>query len=364
MEGVRLALLGPVDLTVDGEPRAPQRALARGVLALLGAHRTGALSQDRLADSLVEAGLCEAMSRNGLQAQVSRLRDRLGRHADLLRHSPGGYRLHGEGLARDVDLLDELLAAGASARASGDAAAALQHHTKALALFRGGYCEDLPDLRLLDSSRARYERLALELVEEAAGDRLLLGGRARLDEAVTLLEDQVAREPLRERSWSWLVAALWQVGRQADALAAYDRARRVLAEEAGLDPGPQLRRVQQAVLEQVDSDDLLDLLDLGSRPGDVPALVWLDGRGEPRRRFLTRDASTTIGRHEKVTVRLDHPSVAAWHATVRPDGPGWTLAGLDCPVVLNGAPVDRAPLVPGDVIRCGDVALMVATSPR
>lgn len=364
MQGVRLALLGPVDLTVDGEPRAPQRALARGVLALLGAHRSGPLSQDRLADSLVEAGLCETMSRNGLQAQVSRLRDRLGAHADLLRHTPGGYRLHGEGLVRDVDLLDELVAAGAAARRAGDAAAALQHHTDALGLVRGGYCEDLADLRLLDASRARYGRVALELVEEAAGDRLLLGGRGRFDEAVTLLEDQVAREPLRERSWSWLVSALWLAGRQADALATYDRARRVLADEAGLDPGPQLRRVQQAVLEQVDTGTLLDLLDLGSRPDDVPALVWLDGRGEPRRRFLTPEASTTIGRHEKVTVRLDHPSVAAWHATVRRDGAGWTLAALDCPVVLNGASVERAPLVPGDVIRCGEVALMVATSPR
>jgi len=157
----------------------------------------------------------------------------------------------------DDDQVDELrfqaLARQAhSDLADGQPAAALARLEDALALWRG---DPLPEFAGEPWAVPVAARLA-EAHELAAEDRidawLALGGHAQ---AAAELEAMVAARPLRERRWTQLIIATYRCGRQADALRAYQRGRAALADELGLEPGPELRRLETAVLTQDSSLD-------------------------------------------------------------------------------------------------------------
>ena len=127
-------------------------------------------------------------------------------------------------------------------RSSGDATAALSHYDAALALWRGP--PQLPDTPRGAAEITRWEEAHAALEEDRA-DALLAAGRAA--EAVAELEAAVAVAPLRERRWGQLMTALYRAGRQGEALRAYQRARTTLAEELGVEPGTELRRLEAAI---------------------------------------------------------------------------------------------------------------------
>ncbi len=207
---------------------------------MLGLHEGSVVS----ADTLVELLWGEDPPRTAgkaLQTHISSLRRSLGDGFVLTQGA--GWIL----AASDVDASRYKAAArsGRDAVAVGDVSHALGSFEEALTLWRG--MPELPDSRRGTSEKTRWMEGHAALVEDRA-DALLATGRAA--EVVGDLEAAVADAPLRERRWGQLMLALYRAGRQGEALSAYRRARSLLADELGVDPGPELRRLEAAIVAQ------------------------------------------------------------------------------------------------------------------
>ena len=157
----------------------------------------------------------------------------------------GGYVLGVDPGAVDAVRFERLAASGQTALGRGEAAAAAGYFRQALGLWRGRALAGVGEVEPLAREAARLEELRLVAVEGRIEADIELGLHA---EVIGELEGLAGEYPLRERLWRLLVLALYRAGRQADALAAYRRARDLLAAELGLEPGEELRRLEQAVL--------------------------------------------------------------------------------------------------------------------
>ncbi|MBY8874586.1 winged helix-turn-helix domain-containing protein [Micromonospora sp. PLK6-60] len=243
---VTFGLLGTVEVRVAGRPPVTLPPANRALLArlLLAAGRV--VAADTLTDALW-AGAPPADAANALQLRVSKLRRALagaGAGADLVVTRAPGYLLAVPGDAVDAHRFERLLA---QARAERDPTAALARFDAALALWRGPALADVPDAGWVATEGGRLEELRLGAVE----DRLeLLLDAGRQAAALPDLERLVAAHPLRERAHRLLMLARYRAGRQADALTAYHALRRRLADELGIDPGPELRALAEAILRQ------------------------------------------------------------------------------------------------------------------
>ena len=133
----------------------------------------------------------------------------------------------------------------ASALRDGDVPAAADAVASALALWRGSALQGLTGTAWFSAEARRLETLRVDALEEDFEVRLALGEHRELTPA---LRSALADNPFRERLWGQLMLALYRSGRQADALETFQEARRVLADELGLEPGPELRRLQEAIL--------------------------------------------------------------------------------------------------------------------
>jgi DNA-binding SARP family transcriptional activator len=194
-----------------------------------------------------------------LQSHVKRLRrvlepDRArGAAGQVLITRPPGYLLRVEPGTLDATRFEELTAKAARALADGAARAAGSMLREALGLWRGQAFEEFADSDVAAAEADRLGELRLGAVEDRLEAELRLG---RHRELVAELEGLIRKYPLRERLWAQLMLAVYRAGRQADALLAYQRARSVLVEELGIDPGAELRRVHVSILAQ---DPGLDL---------------------------------------------------------------------------------------------------------
>ena len=157
----------------------------------------------------------------------------------------------------------ELAVEVSTARAAADAATVLQKGTEALALFRGEALVDSGDWAT--AHRARLEEVRLGLLEDVMSARVDLGSGGEL---VGELEALVEQHPLREGLWSSLITALYRAGRQAEALSAYARVRRLLVDELGIEPGEALRDLERQVLQQS-----LGMAASGTHPVAVPGNI-------------------------------------------------------------------------------------------
>ncbi|WP_101787844.1 BTAD domain-containing putative transcriptional regulator [Nonomuraea indica] len=244
---MRFGVLGP--LTVwgpEGEPvRVPEakvRALLADLLVHLLVHRGAPVSADRLiADLWGEHPPGDAPG--ALRVKVSQLRRALGDRELVAFRSPG-YLLHAA--PEDVDagrfraLLDQ-------AGRGGDLRARRALLTQALELWRGPAYADFADEEFARTEIARLDEQRLAALEELAEVRLALGEHGQL---AAELAGPVAEHPLRERLRAAQLRALYQAGRQSEALASYADLRERLAAELGVDPGPELVALHQAILEQ------------------------------------------------------------------------------------------------------------------
>jgi predicted ATPase/DNA-binding SARP family transcriptional activator len=240
-----LRLLGPVRAIRFGGEIALGGPKQRAVLALLLLEAGRAVPAGRLTEE-VWRGSPPPGAAKTLRSYVSRLRALLSPEVDLIARG-GGYMITVDPGHVDVGRFERLAAAGHAALANGDPGTAASHFAEALRLWHGRALADVTDVATLALESARLEELRLTAIEGRIEADIAIGRHAQVTGE---LERLVAEHPVRERLWRLLVLALYRDERQADALAAYRRARTMLAGELGLEPGEELRRLEQAVLRQ------------------------------------------------------------------------------------------------------------------
>lgn len=262
---MRFGVLGPLAVwTADGRAVQVPEVKVRALLADLLVQEGRALSADRLADDLWGDRL-PGNPTNTLQTKISLLRRTLekaeaGGRA-LVAHRPPGYLLRVDAEAVDAQRFRLLTA---RARATDDPHARAALLSDALALWRGPALADFADEPFAAAAIQRLEEERLVALEEWADARLALGEHNVL---VGELGELVARYPLRERLRALQLRALYRAGRQSEALDSYGELRKRLAEELGLEPGPELAALHQAILKQ---DPALDGAPAPIMSGGVP----------------------------------------------------------------------------------------------
>jgi predicted ATPase/DNA-binding SARP family transcriptional activator len=239
-------ILGPLEVHDGSGPVRVPGAKERALLADLLVHAGRVVAADRLVEDLW-GDEPPGNPANTLQGRVSALRRALGpAGAGLVVTSPPGYRLAVEPEQLDAGRFQRLLAE-ADAAASREGPRAARQLEAALGLWRGPALAEFADRPWALAEATRLEELRLAAQEALAELRLAGGGHAEL---VGELEALVAAQPLRERRRGQLMLALYRSGRQADALRVYGETRAILAEELGIDPSPELQRLQRAILTQ------------------------------------------------------------------------------------------------------------------
>ena len=256
-------------MSLDGEPIALGGQKRRALLAVLLLDAGRVVSRDRLIDALWGDEPPDT-ARNTLQVYVSQLRKLLPE--GVLETAPAGYRLVVE--ANSVDLFEfiRLSEEGRTALGAGDPARAADTLRAALALWRGAPLADLSWEPFAQSEIVRLEELRLAALEERIDADLALGRHGQL---VAELERLVAEQPMRERFRAQLMLALYRSGRQADALAVYQRARRTFVDELGIEPSDSLRRLERAVLAHDPSLDVPHAGPTSPRRAPIPATPLL-----------------------------------------------------------------------------------------
>jgi len=264
---VEFGLLGPLavrDGTREVTVSAPRQRVLLAAL-LLSAGRV--VSLDALAGMLWE-GEPPAGARGALHSAVQRLRSTLGpAGADLIETRPPGYLMKvGDG-EFDVREFSVLTARGRAAAEAGSWAEAAGLLREALGLWRGEPLADVPSPLLRDREVPPIEDQRLQALTARIDADLHLG---RPGEVVAELRQLVAAHPLQEQFHAQLMLSLYRTGRQADALAAYQDVRRILADDLGIDPGPGLRLLHQRILA---ADSELLLAAGGEPAAAAPALL-------------------------------------------------------------------------------------------
>ena len=237
---LEIQLLGPLEVRLGGRLVAKGASKRHGLLAVLALRRRRVVGVDELIDALWGEHL-PAAPRNAIQHHVARLRAALGQES--IAGSSDGYALGDASI--DAVRFEELLAEARDALREGDARSAADCIELALALWRGPALQGLTETEWLGAEARRLEALRVDALEERFEAALARGEQSVL---VSALRATLDENPFRERLWGHLMLALYRSGRQADALETYQEARRVLAEQLGLDPGPELRKLQDAIL--------------------------------------------------------------------------------------------------------------------
>ncbi len=264
-EVLEVRLLGPIDVVRSSVPHAFPGLRRKSVLAVLALHSGEMVSAGRLID-LVWGDDQPATAANTLQRHISYLR-RVLPSRDMILSRPPGYRLDIPPVATDVTRATRLID---ECRSSTDHAGNADRLRSALRLWRGPSLVDVTEVDWLRNQAQRLDELRLDAVELLAEARLALGEHVPL---VPELQELAARYPYREHIHGLLMLALYRCGRQSDALAAYQRLGRVLRSELGINPSPDLRELEGAILRQ---DQDLD------RPRPPAGSAWISPVQLPR----------------------------------------------------------------------------------
>jgi DNA-binding SARP family transcriptional activator/DNA-binding beta-propeller fold protein YncE len=273
-------VLGPLEIEAHGELLSLGGPKQRALLAVLLMRANEVVSRDVLIEDLWGEG-GSAGSVHSLEVLVSRLRKILHAHDDqVLLTRPTGYVLRVGADELDLNCFERLLQDGRDALGSGAPEQAAKTLREALALWRGKPFEDVAYESFAQVEIERLEERRLAGVEERIEADLALG---RDSELVAELEALVAQHPQRERLRGQLMLALYRSGRQAEALTAYQAARRELVEELGIEPGHALRQLERAILRQ---DPDLRVAPSASAPILGEQVVGVKGRLAGRRRSL------------------------------------------------------------------------------
>jgi YVTN family beta-propeller protein len=240
---VRFAVLGPVELWVEGRLVPLGGPKQRALLAFFLLHANQAVSRDRLIDALWGESPPPSASES-LDAYIYRLRRLVG-HERLVRRG-SGYVLSVKAGELDADRFGLLVTSARIAADAGDSRGAAGMLAEALALWRGPALADVLYEPFASAPARQLEERRLNALESRVEAELDCGDGAVL---VPELEQLVADHPLRERLVAALMLALYRAGRQADALAAFQAARCRMVDELGLEPGPEVRELEQRILQ-------------------------------------------------------------------------------------------------------------------
>jgi DNA-binding SARP family transcriptional activator/basic membrane lipoprotein Med (substrate-binding protein (PBP1-ABC) superfamily) len=243
-------LLGPLEVAEDGRLIPLGGSRARALLALLLLHRNEVVPVDRIVDELW-GGQPPKTAGQVVRVYVSQLRKSLepGRSdgpPQVLVTQGSGYALKVDRGEVDVERFDELRTEGRRLLDAGEAAQAADALGEALTLWRGTPLQDFAYEAFAHSEIMRLEELRLATLEDLFDAQLAAG---RDSELVADLEQLVETNPLRERLRWQLMLALYRSGRQADALETYQRGRRLLVDELGLEPSETLRQLETQILQ-------------------------------------------------------------------------------------------------------------------
>lgn len=244
---MQFGVLGPLLVTADGvpEPVLVSAGRLRALLAVLLWRANQPVPVDELSE-LVWDGAPPAGAPAALRALVLRLRRALGPQAGArVRTRAPGYLIELSDDELDSTAFEALCQETGAAIRTGDWTDASATATKALARWRGTPLTDVPCQALRDAWLPHLEQRHLQVLEWRIDADLHL---ERQDRVVSELRELTARHPLRERFHAQLMLALGNTGRQAEALAAYRDARRVLVDQLGIEPGPELRDLQLRIL--------------------------------------------------------------------------------------------------------------------
>ena len=251
MDQLEFRLLGPFEVSSGRRMILSGGGKRRAVLAVLLLSANDAVSIERLIDALW-GETSPASAVNLVQGYVSDLRrilepDRPPRASGQRLVSSHGYRLIVSEDECDLMRFDALLGKAGAARETGDLPAASWLLSRALGEWRGAPLLDFTAEQFASVAAPRLQEARLSAVEAAAEVELALG---RPDRALSYLPDLSDAHPFRERLAELRILALYRSGRQADALAVYEKVRLGLADELGVDPGPALRKLHLEVLRQ------------------------------------------------------------------------------------------------------------------
>jgi DNA-binding SARP family transcriptional activator len=240
-------ILGPLEVAERDRQVALGRGKQRSLLALLLLHANEVVPSEQLIDELWGERPPPTAAKS-VQVYVSQLRKALrnGKPESPLLTRGHGYVLRVAAGELDVQRFERALADGRRALAADAPERAAELLRAGLSLWRGPPLADFAYEPFAQAEIARLEELRLAALEERIEADLELGHHA---EVVVELEALVSEHPLRERLRGQLMVALYRCDRQAEALEAYRQGRHLLVDELGIEPGPSLRRLEQAILD-------------------------------------------------------------------------------------------------------------------
>jgi DNA-binding SARP family transcriptional activator len=339
--GVRV--LGPLQVMVDDVPADVGGPRQRCVLARLVAEHGRVVSADRLIEDLY-ADDAPPQALAAVQSYVSHLRRALepGRPArapsGVLVTSPPGYAIQlGQDAVDAWSFEDEIhQAAGLD-----DPVAVQNRLSSALASWRGPAFQEFGGMAWADLEASRLEELRLMATERLANAALRLG---RAAQAVAGLDRLTAEHPLREEAWRLLALALYQSGRQGDALSALRRARARLAADLGVDPGPALRELESDILAQAPhlstpsaalSHTAMAPVSAPAAGHAAPAMAAPHAGREAELSQVARSAQEAAAGRMRIVLVSGDAGAGKTAFTDRVSqhlaGEGWTVTALRCP---------------------------------
>jgi DNA-binding SARP family transcriptional activator/tetratricopeptide (TPR) repeat protein len=347
---VAFRVLGPVEAYEHDDELDLGGLRQRAVLARLLVARGQVVPVDTLLYDLWDDDTAKG-AQSGLQVYISRLRRVLepgrprGGPNRLLVTVASGYALRVAPEQVDALKFEQLVRAAGEHLEEADPQSARGRLEKALGLWRGTPYSDFADQQWAEAEVNRLTELRLVARERHADTGLRLGLPA---ETVPDLEALTTEHPLREEGWRLLGLGLYRCGRQGDALAALRRARNILADELGIDPGPALRKLESDILAQ--SPELeLRMAPRPSRPQQVATDTWPPRPATPieppplePEPFVGRDAelarlTTAAARTGRFQVAIVAGVAGAGKTTLlrqlngKLTGDGWTTASGACP---------------------------------
>jgi SARP family transcriptional regulator, regulator of embCAB operon len=333
---IDFGVLGPLQMTADGAPLSLGTPKQRAVLAMLVMNRNRPVSTDSLITAAWEQWP-PPEARASLHSYISNLRKLVsGAGADpktVLVNAPPGYRLNVADGACDIGRFVAEKAAGVQAAAAGQFEEASHHLSTALAEWRGPVLEDLRDFEFVDAFATALTEDKV-VTHTARAEAEIACGRG--DAVIGELESLTVEHPYREPLWAQLITAYYLAERQSEALDAYQRLKRTLGDDLGIDPGPTLRALHARILRQ----EPLDVKGPARRTAastvhNIRTRTSVDASSALARLrtpgggiYPLRATATRIGRHSNNDIVLDDASVSRHHAVIIDTGTSFVISDL------------------------------------